>query len=435
LTARVQKKIPMIPRTVGRAMDRLVLFHTMMGRSAITVALLGLATAFLSASGHAVCGFTTPLPDGGYGTLPAMQSTESKPVLPARQESESSGQPAPPPDRIEARVPEIDAIEKESFEIARTLLRDLPGNSDALGVLGMVHNRHGHTVKALECWEQALRGNPQRANLYDAMATVALRKGEYERAVEYCRKGLATSIPMPHLHYQLAEALNGLGRAEESATALRKAIRQFPDRGELRIQLGKTYLLLSEHGKAKISYEIAVKLQPNSAAAHYGLAHVCMDLGLDDESQREMEEFKKLKAQSEPILKNAMDGADDVVRCRRSLAMTCSDAATVYIDNGKPDKAEPLLRRGAESDPQSIGCRIQLEELLFSADRLPEAIPIVWELIEIEPYDALFHLRLAMLYAQLECLDEARGAAREAMELAPHNEECRRFLEQLQENR
>ena len=45
---------------------------------------------------------------------------------------------------------------------------------------------------------------------------------------------------------------------------------------------------------------------------------------------------------------------------------------------------------------------------------------------------AIFHLRLAMVCARTGQLDDARKEAKKATELAPDNEECRRFLDELE---
>jgi len=196
--------------------------------------------------------------------------------------------------------------------------------------------------------------------------------------------------------------------------------------------LGKTYELLGEHEKAKTSYERAVKLQPQSVAAQYGLAVACAKLGLEDQSQRAMEQYQKLQAENSKSQRSKRDVVFDASRSRKILAMTCSDASTVYIRSGMPARAEPLLRRGVKADPEYTGCRIQLVQLLCLADRVPEAVPIMRELVAIEPANANFHLRLAMIYDRLARLDEARSEAKKSLELAPGDEECRRFLEQLQ---
>ena len=176
------------------------------------------------------------------------------------------------------------------------------------------------------------------------------------------------STQTPHLLYQLTEALNFLGRLEESVNELQIAVRLFPENGDFHCQLGKTYMMLKEYDKAKISYETAVKLQPRSMSAYYGLFVVCTRLGMTDQSNQAMKQFRKLQGESLPVQWGPSDGTDDALSCRRGFAMTCADAGTIYLDNGMPGKAEPLLRRAAAVDPENIGCRIQLAELLYSAE-------------------------------------------------------------------
>ena len=194
-----------------------------------------------------------------------------QPIPNSKEEDRHSKQPAPPPlDRQAVVKAEIDALERESIAIAQELIEDFPHKTDPLGLMGMVYNRCDQTAKALEYWQQALNRNSNRPDLYDAMATVALRRGENEKAADLCRKGLEKSFQMPHLHYQLADALNGMGQAEEAMRKLQIAITQAPDTGEIYCLLGKTYELLNEHEKARNSYERAVKLQPRSALRTMG---------------------------------------------------------------------------------------------------------------------------------------------------------------------
>ena len=156
---------------------------------------------------------------------------------------------------------------------------------------------------------------------------------------------------------------------------------------------------------------------------------------MEDESKRAMAQFQTLNAENMHDERSRRDLAYDVLKYRRILAMTCSDAGTVYLRSGRPGRAEALLRKGAEADPKNVSCRQQLAQILMGANRLPETVPLILELIEIEPDNAIPHLHLAMVYAQLRRLDEARTAAKKALDLAPGNEDCRRFLAELQANR
>ena len=174
-----------------------------------------------------------------------MRRGETAQGLPqAEPEGEFPTKNVPPPDQPAALKAESTALEKQSFEIVQTLLQDFPNESDPLGLMGMLYNRCDQKAKALECWEKASNVAPHRPDLYDAMATIALRKGEYDKAAELCRKGLENSTQMPHLHYQLAEAWNGLGRAEEAVNELLSAIALDPENGDFHRLLGKTYAAL-----------------------------------------------------------------------------------------------------------------------------------------------------------------------------------------------
>jgi Flp pilus assembly protein TadD len=223
-----------------------------------------------------------------------------------------------------------------------------------------------------------------------------------------------------------------LGRTQDALAELQIAAKATPRDAAIHCELGKSYLLLRQNEKARDSYQTAVKLQPGSTTAQYGLAMACANLSLDDEYQRAIAEYQKLNAAHMKEQRGSRGVAQEAVTCRRILAMTCSDAAAVYMGREKPDKAESLLRRGAAVDPRSADCRIRLVQLLCAWNRAAESVPIAKELIELEPNNAVFHLRLAMIYAHLERPDEARREARRAVELAPESTEYRQFLQQLQ---
>jgi Flp pilus assembly protein TadD len=145
-----------------------------------------------------------------------------------------------------------------------------------------------------------------------------------------------------------------------------------------------------------------------------------------------MEQYEKLNAAEVQAQRSGRGLAYDAPKYRSILAMTCCDAAAVYSREGMSRIAERLLCRAAEVAPKDIACRVNLVLLLCNKNRAAEAVPFVKELLEIEPNNAVFHLRLAMIYERLQRFDEAREAARKAAELAPDDEECRSFQKQLQ---
>jgi tetratricopeptide (TPR) repeat protein len=363
---------------------------------------------------------------------PVARPRQPRPHLKVEGETKSPPKSTSPSDQAAAVRAEIEALQKESLQIAESLVQEYPNSTDGIGLLGTVYVNCGESAKAWQCWEQVLRRDPKRPDVYVAMAVVALRKAEYEKAAELCRKGLASSGGMPELHRYLAEALNGMGRPEEAVSELQRAIQMAPNDGDSHYHLGMSYSLLNEYEKAKASYEKAVRLQPGNPRSHYGLAVACAKLGLEEQSKQSMEQYQKLQAESMGRQRSRRGVEYDAPRYRRILAGTCSHAATVHLGQQKLEKAEELLRRGAAVDPQDTVCRVQLALLFLRTNREPQAAGMCKELIEIEPNNAGHYLHLAMIYARLQQFDPARLAAKKAVDLAPGNEECRRMLEQLQ---
>jgi tetratricopeptide (TPR) repeat protein len=332
---------------------------------------------------------------------------------------------------VAAARAEIVRLRAEAIEIAKNVIRDYPNRTDALGLLGMVHNRCNEPLEALRCWEQAASRNPNRPDLFQAMARVAVRIGEYDKAAALCRRGLALSSQIPFLHCTLGEALIGLGNPAEAVGELKQATALSSGDGKSYYLLGKAYYLLEDWEQARANYEMAVGLQPGNQAVHYGLGMVYAKLGLEDQSRRSMDQYQKLQADSMEVERRGRGVAYDVATYRRIVATTCSEAAAEYAGE-KNDKSEQLLRRGAQVDPTDTACRIKLAMLLVQTGRAPEAIPVCKELSGIEPKNPRHYMGLCRLYAKLQRFDDALVAAQKAAELAPDNGECRRLLEQFQ---
>jgi tetratricopeptide (TPR) repeat protein len=359
------------------------------------------------------------------GVLPG--DTASQPKAGAAADAAASS----PPDRVAAAKLTVDALEREALEVANRLLQDFPDSADAVGLLGMAHNRCGNTAKALECWEKGMRRFPKRGDFYQAAATVALRKGDYGKAVELCRTGLEEAPQTRGLHSALAQALRGLGEPAEAAAALEQEIKISSKDPESYFLLGQTYAILQEHQKAKGYFEAAVKLRPQDPRSHYGLATACAKLGLAEEAQQHLEDFRRLDAEDMQDQRSRRDVAADLATCRKTLAKTCAEAAAVYQGHRNTARAEELLRKAISLDSRSGAARIQLALLFVATGRESQAIDMCRELIDLEPDRADHYLHLGMIYARLKQWDAARLNARRALELAPDDQQCRQFYEQL----
>jgi len=336
---------------------------------------------------------------------------------------ESAAQP------LAAPIAAVDALKKEELEVARQLVRDFPNSADPIGLLGMVHQAHGNTAEAVKCWESCLELNPDLAGVYNAMGRIALERGEHEKAVRLWRKPLEINPAFPGVHNRLAHAQMDLGKPKEAIATLEKGTKIFPRDSQGYFLLGQAYMQLNEHRKAKENYERAIAIRADHRQAHYALAIACARLGQMDKSREHMATFKNLKGKHRKALSDRADAFDDLAWTRRSLARTHTDAGQVYLRHRDARKAEEHWRRAAALDPRSTLCRMELASLFRSTGRKREALDMGMELKKIDPRNAVTHLNIGILHAELKQYDAALAAIERAMALQPGNPSFRRVYE------
>jgi tetratricopeptide (TPR) repeat protein len=267
----------------------------------------------------------------------------------------------------------VESLKKEETEVARRLMADLPGSSDAIALMALVHERYGRSGEAVKCWEECLELNPNRADAYDGMGWVALQKEEHEKAVVLLRKALEINPAMPGVHNNLACALVNLDKPEEAVEVLKEAIRISPRASQSHFMLGQVCLQLRQYEKARQSFEAALEIEPDHRNACYGLATAWARLGQRDQFRECMERFKKVDARQ---LKSRMEGArafEDLAAMRRGAAETHTNAGRVYFAHGDPGKAVEHWQRAATLDPGNAACRRELARLHQATNRAGEA--------------------------------------------------------------
>ena len=311
-------------------------------------------------------------------------------------------------------------LKKEAIQIAEDVAKHVRHGMDPIILTGNVHNWLGNSAEATECWKKCLALNPNQAEVYDKMASLALRKEEYEQAAAWWQKAIEVAPSMPGIHDGLGRALLSLGRPEEAARALEKEIRISPQSGQSHFLLGQAYRQLRQYEQAKKSLLTAVGLLHDDWNAYYGLATVCARLGQREEAGRYRQQFKKLKAEE---LKAAIDhnnAFDDLRSMQKKVAGFHVSAGRVYQNRDFLWQAEKHWKRAAELDPKSTACRLELASLYGTHNRLQEAVQVYEELCKIEP-DPAHYFNLGITNARGNQLDAAERAFQKVVELAPQS--------------
>ena len=393
--------------------------------AAVAVALVGALSAWARAADLPPQAAAPPPQAPAPGAaLPA----EARPPAPAEVKPAEAATKPPPPTTGGAQTPDesqrVEGIlREENFDVARQVVKDFPGDTNAVGLMGIVHNQYGNTAEAAACWETCIEMDPGRADAYYGLAVIAQRKSEYPRAAELWRKAQELDPTQPGLYGHYAETLLDMGNPQEAIAAAQKELALNPANPEIRVFLGKAYLQLKEYDKAVAAYEKARQFRPRDSRPYLGLATAWARLGQADKAKEYSEQFRKIRDEKDKALVDSRRATDDRIDDRlwaaQFLAKTRTDAGGLYAAHGKLEKAEEHWRRAAAVDPGNITCRLGLVELYVRGGRERLALTFAEQLRAIDPKSATDHFRTGALLARLQQFDAAEEAVRKGLKAAP----------------
>lgn len=186
---------------------------------------------------------------------------------------------------------------------------------------GLSFHRLGDHAKAIPVYQELLNFIPEHADALHLMGEALYRQGQYESALPYLNRAVVAN---PHHFYLNTRAMVflDLGFLHEAEQDLRRAIKAVPNYLEAHINLSNVFRKKRDFKNAKRYAELAVKLDPQSAAAWNSVGAVQMETSLLDE---------------------AMLSFDHVLALAPSAWVTVKNKAKIFAAQKKWAEALPLL--------------------------------------------------------------------------------------------
>lgn len=119
---------------------------------------------------------------------------------------------------------------------------EMPENLYVLEAKAMDAGRQGDLELQERRWLDILEVDPNFGTSYNMLGYLELKRGEYDKAIEYMEKYAFIAPDQANPHDSLGEVLMVLGRYEEAEKAFRRSVTMQPDFYHSLINLGKTYL-------------------------------------------------------------------------------------------------------------------------------------------------------------------------------------------------
>jgi tetratricopeptide (TPR) repeat protein len=137
-------------------------------------------------------------------------------------------------------------LKSQAFAARDSLLErlshELPRNVHVLEAQATRTAREGTFEEQEQAWLRILDVDPNYANSYNMLGYLELRRGNYDKAIEYMKKYAFLAPDLANPHDSLGEVLMAMGRYEEAEAEFRSSVAMQPDFYHSWINLGRTYL-------------------------------------------------------------------------------------------------------------------------------------------------------------------------------------------------
>jgi predicted O-linked N-acetylglucosamine transferase (SPINDLY family) len=239
-----------------------------------------------------------------------------------------------------------DAFQGRNFtlaaEIARQVLRAVPGQPDALTLLGMVACVTGRPTEALPLFEQAHAASPGDASILANWGIALQQVGRLSDAIDAFNRAAALGPNVNGVWYNLGTALNLAGRPAPAADAFRRALALDPRHVPSQVGLADALKALGQWEAAAEGYGAALYLAPAHLAALNNLGNVLKLTGDLDGAAAAFEDVLR-QAPSAPVWSNL--GLTRLEQGRLGDALAAFDAALRLDPSSASAASNRLLAR------------------------------------------------------------------------------------------
>ncbi|MBE9186359.1 tetratricopeptide repeat protein [Microcoleus sp. LEGE 07076] len=256
---------------------------------------------------------------------------------------------------------------------------------------------------AIECYERALRIDPNYAAAHNNLGVVKQHSGRLTEAIAHYKKALEINGNFAETASNLGSALAEAGETAEAIAQYQRALSLNPNCAEALINLG---LLREEEGnvgEACSLYEQAIQVNPNCAAAY-------LNLGIALEKQGE---------ETGANYDRAIANYERAIAIDPNYFDALHNLAYASIRLGRVDRAIAYYERALALQPDLAATDLALGNWLSNQDQLDEALAFCQQAIEKFPDSAGARCNLAIVLHKQGKIQDAIACYQQALSLKP----------------
>jgi tetratricopeptide (TPR) repeat protein len=245
----------------------------------------------------------------------------------------------------------------ESESLYRKALEMVPGNADALNMLGVVLAERGNPLLSLKYIDDAIRIAPGNAAYLTNRGEILRRWGMLDEGLACCEQAAALDPSSPEARNNLGLALLGKGQFAQAIPHSQAAIALRPGMAQAHFNLGRALKGLERWTEAAQALREALAADPRYAEGWYELATV--QERLDDSAA-------------------SIESCEKALECRAEFPEALVALGDAWTSLRSPEKATGAYRRALQVNPGYAAAAYQLSLCLLGQGYFAEG----WKLYE-----------------------------------------------------
>jgi tetratricopeptide (TPR) repeat protein len=233
---------------------------------------------------------------------------------------------------------------------------------------------------AIAVLEQAIKLDAAGAYSFNALGIAYLEQGRFPEAVRAFRDCVERAPVWVYPRHNLALAYTEMGDYDAAKIEYNRAIGIAPRYARLRYNEGLLFYRLNQKKEAERDYEMALKLNPQQAEAHVAMGVLLAGKGKKERAERYYTTALKLDS---------------------GLLSAGHNLGVLYAKwNGRTGDAIKTWTQVISTDPSYLPSRLNLAELYYRLDKLPESIREYRAALALRPDSVADRMSLARVLAK-----------------------------------
>ena len=327
---------------------------------------------------------------------------------------------------------------KKDTAAALQLLDDIlvnhPDDVASLILVGRIHQTINQPQPAIEAFSRAIAIDPSQEDVYLQLGSMHMEQEQWEQAKQVYEQ-LIANFPRSYAGYFFLGRLSAIAGDTASARAhFEKSLSLEPDLLEARFELGAVYEADRKYTEAADLYNDILAQQPDNVQARMALGHVYDRSGRKQEAQAIFSALGEESAEHPEVMQTLVReyldaqnyaAADAIIQGMLQAVPKNADLrylAGVALDGlEEKDAAIGQLKQVSPASRFYQNAVTHAALLYQEMDRLQEGADLLVSAIENDPENPEFRYYLGSVYEQMEAYAQAEQTLKDGLALDPEN--------------